>query len=190
MEWVVFGSACRAGARSGISVTSGGEEVHALDAPHSLASVFTQLAGGAVMAVGTWTLAEKSDYISLLSSSTYSATAYILVVAGVVVMVTGILGCCATFKERRNLLRVVSFAFGGWGGRFSLFSLEQCSEGEETPWSCSSLTLFVLEQMPLRFPAPNGTAAFVTGGGAYCQSLSFHPPKECIYQYVLQEYKA
>ncbi|XP_075610977.1 CD151 antigen isoform X2 [Balearica regulorum gibbericeps] len=71
-----------------------------------LASFSTQLAGGAVMAVGTWTLAEKSDYISLLSSSTYSATAYILVVAGVVVMVTGILGCCATFKERRNLLRV------------------------------------------------------------------------------------
>uniref|UniRef100_A0A8C0EGH9 Tetraspanin n=1 Tax=Bubo bubo TaxID=30461 RepID=A0A8C0EGH9_BUBBB len=71
---------------------------------------FFWLAGGAVMAVGTWTLAEKSDYISLLSSSTYSATAYILVVAGVVVMVTGILGCCATFKERRNLLRVVSFA--------------------------------------------------------------------------------
>lgn len=79
--------------------------------PHLLASVFTQLAGGAVMAVGAWTLAKKSDYISLLSSSTYSATAYILVVAGVVVMVTGILGCCATFKERRNLLRVVSFAF-------------------------------------------------------------------------------
>lgn len=72
--------------------------------------IVSQLAGGAVMAVGTWTLAEKSDYISLLSSSTYSATAYILVVAGVVVMVTGILGCCATFKERRNLLRVVSFA--------------------------------------------------------------------------------
>uniref|UniRef100_A0A8B9PEP8 Tetraspanin n=1 Tax=Apteryx owenii TaxID=8824 RepID=A0A8B9PEP8_APTOW len=69
---------------------------------------FFWLAGGAVMAVGTWTLAEKSDYISLLSSSTYSATAYILVVAGVVVMVTGILGCCATFKERRNLLRVLS----------------------------------------------------------------------------------
>ncbi|KAI1237991.1 hypothetical protein IHE44_0014091, partial [Lamprotornis superbus] len=74
------------------------EEVAAFELLH--------LAGGAVMAVGTWTLAEKSDYISLLSSSTYSATAYILVVAGVVVMVTGILGCCATFKERRNLLRV------------------------------------------------------------------------------------
>lgn len=64
------------------------------------------LAGLAVMAVGVWTLALKSDYISLLASNTYLATAYILVVAGVVVMVTGVLGCCATFKERRNLLRL------------------------------------------------------------------------------------
>ncbi|KAI4553491.1 hypothetical protein MJG53_017092 [Ovis ammon polii x Ovis aries] len=64
------------------------------------------LAGLAVMAVGIWTLALKSDYISLLASGTYLATAYILVVAGVVVMVTGALGCCATFKERRNLLRL------------------------------------------------------------------------------------
>lgn len=67
-----------------------------------------QLAGLAVMAVGIWTLALKSDYISLLASGTYLATAYILVVAGAVVMVTGVLGCCATFKERRDLLRLVS----------------------------------------------------------------------------------
>ncbi|XP_048340787.1 CD151 antigen isoform X1 [Sphaerodactylus townsendi] len=67
---------------------------------------FFWLAGGAVMAVGIWTLIEKSDYISLLQSNTYMATAYILVVAGVVVMITGILGCCATFREQRNLLRV------------------------------------------------------------------------------------
>lgn len=72
---------------------------------------FLQLAGLAVMAVGVWTLALKSDYISLLASNTYLATAYILVVAGVVVMVTGVLGCCATFKERRNLLRLVSRAW-------------------------------------------------------------------------------
>lgn len=74
-----------------------------------------QLAGLAVMAVGIWTLALKSDYISLLASGTYLATAYILVVAGIVVMVTGVLGCCATFKERRNLLRLVSRARLAWG---------------------------------------------------------------------------
>ncbi|XP_062327131.1 CD151 antigen-like isoform X1 [Osmerus eperlanus] len=64
------------------------------------------LAGGVVMAVGIWTLVEKSDYISLLSSKTYAASAYILILAGVIVMVTGVLGCCATFKEQRRLLRV------------------------------------------------------------------------------------
>lgn len=60
------------------------------------------------MAVGIWTLVQKSDYISLLPSSMYAATAYILVIAGAVVMVTGFLGCCATFKERKSLLKVVS----------------------------------------------------------------------------------
>ncbi|XP_065126051.1 CD151 antigen, like [Paramisgurnus dabryanus] len=64
------------------------------------------LAGGAVMAVGIWTLIEKSDYISLLSSKIYAVSAYILIVAGVIVMITGVLGCCATFKEQRRLLRV------------------------------------------------------------------------------------
>ncbi|KAI4829912.1 CD151 antigen-like isoform X1 [Pseudochaenichthys georgianus] len=64
------------------------------------------LAGGVVMGVGVWTLLEKSDYISLLSSKTYAASAYILVLAGAIVMVTGVLGCCATFKEQRRLLRV------------------------------------------------------------------------------------
>ncbi|XP_068581046.1 CD151 antigen-like, partial [Cebidichthys violaceus] len=67
---------------------------------------FFWLAGGGVMAVGVWTLVEKSDYISLLSSKTYAASAYILVLAGAIVMVTGVLGCCATFKEQRRLLRV------------------------------------------------------------------------------------
>lgn len=59
------------------------------------------------MAVGVWTLVEKSDYISLLPSNTYAASAYILVLAGAIVMVTGVLGCCATFKEHGRLLRVV-----------------------------------------------------------------------------------
>ncbi|XP_062858909.1 CD151 antigen isoform X2 [Trichomycterus rosablanca] len=64
------------------------------------------LSGGAVLAVGIWTLVDKSDYISLLSSSTYSYAAYILIAAGAVVMLTGILGCCATIKESKTLLIV------------------------------------------------------------------------------------
>ncbi|KAM4734971.1 CD151 antigen isoform 2-T2 [Anableps anableps] len=64
------------------------------------------LAGGAVLAVGVWTLVDKSDYISLLNSNFYSASAYVLIAAGAIVIVTGIIGCCATLKEMRSLLIV------------------------------------------------------------------------------------
>lgn len=70
--------------------------------------MFSQLAGGAVMAVGVWTLVEKSDYISLLNSSFYTTSAYILIAAGVIVIVTGIIGCCGTLKEMKSYLMVVS----------------------------------------------------------------------------------
>ncbi|XP_016088468.1 CD151 antigen-like [Sinocyclocheilus grahami] len=75
-------------------------------------NLFFWLAGGAVMAVGLWTLVDKSDYISLLSSSTYSAAAFILIGAGAVVVLTGILGCCATIREQRGLLVVVREHYG------------------------------------------------------------------------------
>lgn len=71
-----------------------------------LFNVLFWLAGGAVLAVGVWTLVEKSDYISLLNSNLYSASAYILIVAGVIVIMTGIIGCCATLKEIKSLLIV------------------------------------------------------------------------------------
>uniref|UniRef100_A0A3B3TQB9 Tetraspanin n=1 Tax=Poecilia latipinna TaxID=48699 RepID=A0A3B3TQB9_9TELE len=64
------------------------------------------LAGGAVLAVGVWTLVDKSDYVSLLNSGFYSASAFILIVAGVIVTLTGIIGCCATLNEKRSLLIV------------------------------------------------------------------------------------
>lgn len=70
-------------------------------------SMFFQLAGGTVLALGVWTLVEKSDYISLLSSSLFSASAYILIAAGAIVIVTGMIGCCATLKEKKSLLIVV-----------------------------------------------------------------------------------
>uniref|UniRef100_A0A3B5A4I1 Tetraspanin n=1 Tax=Stegastes partitus TaxID=144197 RepID=A0A3B5A4I1_9TELE len=62
------------------------------------------LAGGVVLVVGVWTLVEKSDYISLLNSSFYSVSAYILIAAGVIVIMTGIIGCCGTLKEMKSLL--------------------------------------------------------------------------------------
>uniref|UniRef100_A0A8C6SRR3 Tetraspanin n=1 Tax=Neogobius melanostomus TaxID=47308 RepID=A0A8C6SRR3_9GOBI len=77
-----------------------------------------QLAGGAVLAVGVWTLVEKSDYISLLSSSFHSVSAYLLIAAGAIVILTGFIGCCATLKEIKSLLIVYLILL------FSVFLLE------------------------------------------------------------------
>lgn len=59
------------------------------------------------MGVGVWTLVEKSDYLSLLASSTFAVSAYILILAGGLVVVTGFLGCCAVIREQRSCLSVV-----------------------------------------------------------------------------------
>ncbi|XP_078510264.1 tetraspanin-11 [Lissotriton helveticus] len=60
--------------------------------------------GAAVMAVGVWTMIEKSDFLSLLASSTFAVSAYILIFAGSFVMMIGFLGCCAIIREKRSCL--------------------------------------------------------------------------------------
>ncbi|XP_058599993.1 tetraspanin-11 isoform X1 [Neofelis nebulosa] len=65
---------------------------------------FFWVGGAAVMAVGVWTLVEKSGYLSVLASSTFAASAYILIFAGALVMVTGFLGFCAIVREDRSCL--------------------------------------------------------------------------------------
>ncbi|XP_074553853.1 tetraspanin-11 isoform X2 [Halichoeres trimaculatus] len=62
------------------------------------------MGGAAVLGVGVWTLVEKSDYLSLLATSTFAVSAYILILAGSLVVVTGFLGCCAVIREQRSCL--------------------------------------------------------------------------------------
>ncbi|XP_030640511.1 tetraspanin-11 isoform X2 [Chanos chanos] len=62
------------------------------------------MGGGAVLGVGIWTLIDKGDYLNLLASSTFAVSAYILILAGGLVMVTGFLGCCAVIREQRTCL--------------------------------------------------------------------------------------
>ncbi|XP_026219635.1 tetraspanin-11 isoform X1 [Anabas testudineus] len=67
------------------------------------------LGGAAVLGVGIWTVVEKSDYLSLLASSTFAVSAYILILAGSLVVVTGFLGCCAVIREQRSCLSMYFF---------------------------------------------------------------------------------
>lgn len=76
--------------------------------PPVLTWSFLQVGGAAVLAVGVWTLVEKSGYLSVLASSTFAASAYILIFAGALVMVTGFLGFGAIIREDRSCLSMVS----------------------------------------------------------------------------------
>uniref|UniRef100_A0A671FVQ8 Tetraspanin 11 n=1 Tax=Rhinolophus ferrumequinum TaxID=59479 RepID=A0A671FVQ8_RHIFE len=69
---------------------------------------FFWVGGAAVLAVGVWTLVEKSGYLSVLASSTFAASAYILIFAGALVMVTGFLGFGAIIREDRSCLSTLS----------------------------------------------------------------------------------
>uniref|UniRef100_A0A8D2B8G8 Tetraspanin n=1 Tax=Sciurus vulgaris TaxID=55149 RepID=A0A8D2B8G8_SCIVU len=69
-----------------------------------LFNFFFWVGGAAVMAVGVWTLVEKSGYLSVLASSTFAASAYILIFAGALVVVTGFLGFGAIIREQKSCL--------------------------------------------------------------------------------------
>lgn len=64
-----------------------------------------------MLGVGVWTVVEKGNYLSLLTSSTFAVSAYTLIVAGGLVVVTGFLGCCAVIREQKICLSVVRWRF-------------------------------------------------------------------------------
>ncbi|KAM3587395.1 uncharacterized protein V6R79_004270 [Siganus canaliculatus] len=70
---------------------------------------FFWVGGAAVLGVGIWTVIEKTHYLSLLASSAFAASAYILILAGGLVVFTGFLGCCAVIREEKRYLSMYFF---------------------------------------------------------------------------------
>lgn len=69
-------------------------------------SLFWQLTGCALLALGIWTMLEKMD-VSLLISPLYAISVYALMSIGGLILFSVILGCRGTVKENRcNLLTV------------------------------------------------------------------------------------
>ncbi|KAF4526878.1 hypothetical protein B566_EDAN013789, partial [Ephemera danica] len=73
-------------------------------------NVIFLLAGIAVLAVGVWTITSKHQFVALLATATYELTAYVLLAAGALVLLTMVVGCVAVYQENRCLLLVVSHA--------------------------------------------------------------------------------
>ena len=57
--------------------------------------------------MGIWARIQFSDYMKL-SSHDYSTACYVLIGAGVLVIIIGFLGCCGALKEQAGMLKAVS----------------------------------------------------------------------------------
>ncbi|XP_011786489.1 PREDICTED: tetraspanin-11-like [Colobus angolensis palliatus] len=66
----------------------------------------THIPGAAVLAMGVWTLVERSGYLSILASSTFAC---ILIWAGTLVMVASFLGYSTISQEQKGCLSTVIF---------------------------------------------------------------------------------
>ncbi|XP_076310725.1 CD151 antigen-like isoform X1 [Tachypleus tridentatus] len=66
-------------------------------------------AGWAVLGVGLWTVIDKHHYVNLLATSTYAATSYILIIAGITVLFVTVIGCIGVRQEDRCLLLIYTF---------------------------------------------------------------------------------
>jgi len=72
-----------------------------------LAFNFIFILGGAVaMAVGLYTVLKKMDYVAVLESGEYLAVVFLLIIAGALVLCTGILGCIGALQKSQKLLTV------------------------------------------------------------------------------------
>lgn len=67
------------------------------------------VAGLSVLGAGIWTAVAKHHYINLLATSTYVATTYILILAGVIVIFVTILGCMGIWQENRCIILIYTF---------------------------------------------------------------------------------
>eukprot|EP00094_Tigriopus_californicus_P005675 TCALIF_05470-PA protein Name:"Similar to TSPAN11 Tetraspanin-11 (Homo sapiens)" AED:0.33 eAED:0.33 QI:0/0/0/0.5/1/1/2/0/143 len=63
-----------------------------------------ELGGLVVLAVGIWTLADKAYIERLLRNDLFISSAYILIIAGCIIVVISFLGCFGAMKEVKCML--------------------------------------------------------------------------------------
>jgi len=56
------------------------------------------------LAVGLWTLLDRGQFLSLLTSSTYHITGILVLLSGVVVVAITVLGCCGISREGKGMI--------------------------------------------------------------------------------------
>jgi len=67
-------------------------------------NILLLLFGLSGLAVGLWTLLDRGQFLSLLTSSTYHISGILVLVSGILVVGITVLGCCGISREGRGLI--------------------------------------------------------------------------------------
>lgn len=67
-----------------------------------------QISGILLILFGLWTLLYKQDYVALSTSSLYQIATFILIFAGVLIIITGVIGILSAWFESKRFLIFVS----------------------------------------------------------------------------------
>lgn len=74
------------------------------------------------MALAIWMLVDPTFYVSMVQDTNdYLISTYILLVAGILLMIVGFIGCCGSFKESSCLLITVGKPFSSFVLRHFVF---------------------------------------------------------------------
>ena len=71
-------------------------------------NILLLLFGLSGLAVGLWTLLDRGQFLSLLTSSTYHISGILVLVSGVMVVGITVLGCCGISREGKGLILAYS----------------------------------------------------------------------------------
>ncbi|XP_039264683.1 CD151 antigen-like [Styela clava] len=67
---------------------------------------FFILGGGSALALGIWSIIAKMEYAALLTSAFYTLVVYMLIGAGAVILITGIIGCVGAIQKSPRTLMI------------------------------------------------------------------------------------
>jgi hypothetical protein len=74
--------------------------------------LYFQLSGIGVFGVGIWSVVEKHQFVALLTNATYELAAWVLVVAGCLVLLVTVIGCIGFLQQNRFFILVVRSSVG------------------------------------------------------------------------------
>ena len=62
--------------------------------------------GLSCLSIGLWTIIDRGQFLSLLTTSVYHVTGAVIIIAGAIIVTITILGCCGMSRESNKMINI------------------------------------------------------------------------------------